>query len=76
MPDHKINDTTIIRIQKNEFPAGSGKYYLDIRRFYWASEGDPGWRPTRKGISIPYSEAPKILELAQKIIDEDQENTP
>ena len=71
MPDHQINESSIIRVQKNEYPVGSGKFYLDVRRFYWASEGDPGWRPTRKGISIPYALAPKILKLMESVLNED-----
>ena len=71
MPDYKVNESTIIRVQKNEFPEGSGKFYLDIRRFYWESERNPGWYPTRKGISIPFDIAPKILKLMEEILEED-----
>ena len=71
MPDHQINESSIIRVQKSEYPVKSGKFYLDVRRFYWASEGDPGWRPTRKGISIPYALAPKILKLMEGVLKED-----
>ncbi|MHA1861470.1 MAG: hypothetical protein ACTSVM_04175 [Candidatus Ranarchaeia archaeon] len=73
MVDLKLSDSSIIRIQKKEFPEGSGKVYLDIRKFYWDdSSKAPGWRPTRKGIFIPWDNARKVLELAMDIIEKSE----
>jgi hypothetical protein len=73
MTDYKLSDTNIIRIQKNEFPKNSEKYYLDIRKFYWDDGPKPGWQPTRKGISIPWNIAENILNMAKKIFESDGE---
>lgn len=45
-----INATTAVRVRISEFPEGSGRFGLDIRRFI---QSDRYTGATRKGIWIP-----------------------
>lgn len=58
-----------IRLQRNTF---KGRTYLDIREFYLADEDTEEFRPTKKGITVPWNKDAlnAFLEAIDKVRDE------
>lgn len=48
-----------------------GKVYLDLRTWVRYDPRDPGdWKPTRKGVSIPFSRASEFKKAILSFLDE------
>jgi len=57
------NKKGLIRVVKTEY---RGKFYVDIRKYY--QDNDSGeWKPTPKGISVPYELKDKVIEALNSL---------
>ncbi len=41
-----------------------GKEYLDLRQFFQSEDGE--WRPTKKGVSLPWELRSALIEVLQR----------
>ncbi|RJQ31944.1 MAG: transcriptional Coactivator p15 (PC4) [Actinobacteria bacterium] len=55
------SETERIKISSSEF---KGKELLDIRTFY---EADGEWRPTKKGVNMPYEKLADLKEALNQL---------
>lgn len=53
-----------VRGNIQEYPSGSGKYYINIRTWYPGKDKDGSFcmLPSQKGISLPVSSFPDLLQ--------------
>ena len=69
--DIKKNSREVIRIEGSEY---QGNRFVDLRVYYYDDSNDE-YRPTKKGVAIPYSSLGEVIQALKDLQPEIKEES-